>query len=221
MRLCLVTDRRRLGTALHASAREWPDLLLIQVKAAAVGGVDLIQVREPDLEAGELAALIRRLLAGVRNSPVRVVVNDRLDVALAVGAHGVHLREGSFGPAAAHRVAADFSCGCSVHDEAGVQRRPDSSYFIAGTVLPTISKAPGRYLGWQGLSAVVKAAAGTPVLGIGGLGLAEVPKLLEAGASGLAAIGAFIPSGSDDLADFVQKRAENLRLAFDSGRAVT
>ena len=88
MRLCLVTDRRRLGEALRASPREWSDLLLVQSDAAARGGVDLIQVREPDLEAAALALLVRRIVSAVRGSRTRIVVNDRLDVAVVAGAHG-------------------------------------------------------------------------------------------------------------------------------------
>jgi thiamine monophosphate synthase len=85
-------------------------------------------------------------------------------------------------------------------------------------VLPTVSKPRTDYLEWQGLSAVVTAAAGTPVLGIGGLDLPAVPELVAAGASGLAGIGAFIPPAGADLSEFVQKRVMALRFAFDSAR---
>ena len=221
MRLCLVTDRRRLGEALRASPREWSDLLLVQSDAAARGGVDLIQVREPDLEAAALALLVRRIVSAVRGSRTRIVVNDRLDVAVVAGAHGVQLRERSFGPADALRVAPGLLCGGSVHAVAGVLGRQGASFFIAGTVLETRSKAHVQGLGWAGLSDIVAAAGTTPVLGIGGLGLGDVPQLVQSGASGLAAIGAFIPTGPDDLADFVQTRVEDLRFAFDSACRVT
>ncbi len=221
MILCLVTDRRRLGATQGEPAGRWPELVIAQARGAAAGRVDLIQVREPDLEGGALAELVRGVLTAVRGTKTRVIVNDRLDVALATGAHGVHLREGSVDVSAVRRLAPALCCGASVHDVEGVRRRAGASYLIAGTVLRTVSKAPDRLLGWEGLAAVSAAAASTPVLGIGGLGVGEMAALVASGAAGLAAIGAFIPSGPDDLSAFVQKRAENLRLAFDSAPGVT
>jgi thiamine monophosphate synthase len=87
---------------------------------------------------------------------------------------------------------------------------------IAGTVLPTASKPSVDYLGKAGLEAIVKAAAHQPVLGIGGLDIPSMRLLAESGAAGMAAVGAFIPSAGDDITEFVQKRVEGLRLAFDS-----
>ena len=109
MILCLVTDRRRF-------VRPIPDLL-DQVRLAVHAGVDLIQVRERDLEAASLADLVSSILAVTRGSRTRVVVNDRLDVAIATGADGVHLRHDSIAVAAARTLApSPFLVGRSVHD---------------------------------------------------------------------------------------------------------
>lgn len=221
MMLCLVTDRRRLAAVFRAADEGRGDLLVAQVAGAVAGGVDIIQIREPDLSASALAALVRRILTEVPESRRRLVVNDRLDVALAVGAGGVHLRERSFGVAAARRMLPAASLvGASVHDPEGAHIRRAADYLIAGTVLPTPSKTPDRLLGWEGLSRVVEAAGSCPVLGIGGLTLATIGPLAATGAVGAAAIGFFIPDQPHELQSFVKKQAELLRLAIDSTRRV-
>lgn len=221
MMLCLVTDRRRLGAAVGAPESAWVDLLVQQVRGAVAGGVDLVQVRERDLDAGPLVAIVRRLIAEAPGAAERIVVNDRLDVAMACGARGVHLRELSFGVDDVRRVAPALAIGASVHDRAGALRRRGATYLLAGTVLPTASKGPGRLLGWEGLSEVVGAARDCAVLGIGGLDLPQVSYLARTGAAGLAAVGAFIPPNQDDVGAFAQNCARNLRLAFDSALRVT
>jgi thiamine-phosphate diphosphorylase len=169
MMLCLVTDRRRLGAALGLESGAWTEALQVQVVAAAEAGIDLVQVREPDLEAGALVSLVRALAGSIRHTSTRLLVNDRLDVALAAGAAGVHLKEQSF-PVAAVRAATapGFVVGRSVHDAAGAERSGNADYLIAGTVLPTVSKPSATGLGWAGLSRVVTAAAGRPVLASAG-----------------------------------------------------
>jgi len=192
-----------------------------QVRGAVAGQVDFIHVRERDLEAGALLALVRRLAIEAPGSAERMLVNDRLDVAMAGGVRGVHLREASFGVGEVRLVSAACAIGASVHDVTGARRRRGATYLVAGTVRPTPSKAPDRYLGWEGLREVVRAAEGCPVLGIGGLDLPEVPDLARSGAAGLAGVGAFIPPNPCDVRSFVQNCARNLRLAFDSARRVT
>jgi len=221
MILCLVTDRRRLGTALGLAPGEWLDAVRAQVFAAASAGIDLVQVREPDLEAGVLASLVAVLMADTRHTTTRVLVNDRLDVALAAGASGVHLKEHSYSAAAARRLApAGFTIGRSVHRAAEVAGGM-ADFLIAGTVLPTVSKPAVHCLGWQGLADVVAAAVGTPVLAIGGIGLPSLPSVAASGAAGAAAIGAFIPEAGQGLSEFVQKRVMDLRLGFDSAHPVS
>jgi thiamine-phosphate pyrophosphorylase len=219
--LCLVTDRRRLGQAFGARPGEWAKLVVRQALAAARGGVDLICVRERDLEGADLMALVRDVVATARGYRARVVVNDRLDVALAAPADGVHLREASFGPADVSKLSASLLCGCSIHDPAGAVRRQGAAYFLAGAVLPTPSKTRRRHLGWEGLAAVTRAAGPVPVLGIGGLAEEHVPDLFRSGAAGLAAVGAFIPTEPKDLDTFVQERARNLRKRIDLARGVS
>jgi thiamine-phosphate pyrophosphorylase len=91
-------------------------------------------------------------------------------------------------------------------------------YLIAGTVFPTRSKRQlGNPLGAQGLAAIASSAGATPILAIGGVTHEHAAKVVRAGASGMAAIGAFIPSdGPDELAGAVEKAVQRLRLAFDT-----
>ena len=218
MILCLVTDRRRLGAALGIPHGDWIDALRQQARGAAAGGIDFIQVREPDLEAGCLADLVRAIVREVESTSTRILVNDRIDVALATGAAGVHLKEHSILPPEVRKIApARFVISCAVHDRAAVAARKSADLLIAGTVMPTASKRAVDYLNKDGLRRIVEAAAGQPVLGIGGLDLSSVPLLASAGAAGMAAIGAFIPSGSGgDIAEIVQKRVTAIRFALES-----
>jgi thiamine-phosphate pyrophosphorylase len=189
---CLVTDRRRLAGAgapfNHARAR-----LLNQLRDAVAAGVDLLQIRERDLETADLAALVSDAVAVTRGTSSRVVVNDRLDVALACGADGVHLRADSIAPADARRIVPPgFLIGRSVHAVADVSAAADCDYLIAGTVFPSPSKDDRTpLLGIAGLRAIARAAR-VPVLAIGGVTAARFDEILEAGAAGVAGIGLFL-----------------------------
>lgn len=189
---CFVTDRRRLF-ATHPNGPE--RALVEQAARLARAGVTLVQVREPDLEARALAGLIRAVLDAVAGTPTRVVVNDRLDVALAAGAHGVHLKTGSMRAADLRpHVPAGWLIGQSVHspDEVGLHERTSSvDYYIAGTVRPSVSK-PGAtsLLGWAGLADIAGSTT-RPVLGIGGLSIDHAAQVAASGAAGFAAIGLF------------------------------
>jgi thiamine-phosphate diphosphorylase len=226
MILCLVTDRRRLGAAIGARPSELLDILHEQVAAAAEVGIDLVQIRESDLDARVLTDLVRSLIARCRGSATRILVNDRLDVAIAAGAAGVHLKESSITPELARGLMSTSARAtvdkphlvtCAVHTPLTATARHSADLLIAGTVLPTVSKSPTDYLEWKGLQKVIGAAKGTPVLGIGGLDLRTIPLLAASGAAGLAAIGAFIPPpGNGELKEFVKKRVTDMRFAFDS-----
>jgi thiamine-phosphate diphosphorylase len=182
--ICLVTDRRRFDPPIEG--------LLAVVRRAIGAGVDLVQVRERDLEAAALADLVASILAAARGTPARVVVNDRLDVALACGADGVHLRADSIAVADARRIAPPgFLVGRSVHSIAEAQSARDADYLIAGAVYPTPSKPPSTaWLGVDGLRAIVRAVS-VPVLAIGGITPENSADVAAAGAAGVAAIGLF------------------------------
>lgn len=220
MKLCLVTDRRRLGSAVGAKPEAWLDVLSEQVVSAAQAGIDYVQIREPDLDARELTALVGSLMRAIGGSTTKLFVNDRVDVALAAGASGVHLKEQGILPQLVRRIVpAGFLISCSIHSAASIDARKEADLLIAGTVLPTASKRAPDYLEEEGLRSIVARAAGQPVLGIGGLDERSIPLLVSSGAAGMAAVGAFIPakgeSESKRLDQFVQKRVTALRFALD------
>ena len=205
MTLCLVTDRHRAP-------------VVEQCRDAVRAGIDMIQVRERDLEAAALSALVGDLVRLTRGTSTRVVVNERLDVAIACGADGVHLRGDSIAVGQARSIApAGFLVGRSVHqaDEA-VRAAPEADYLIAGTVFPTSSK-PGldTLLGLAGLAAIARAVA-VPVLAIGGVSMDRIGPVAGAGAAGVAAIGLFVARG-EQLAEVVREA----RRRFDGVRSAS
>jgi thiamine-phosphate pyrophosphorylase len=219
--LMMVTDRRRWGLAEPAAAER----LVALAGAAASAGVDIIQLRERDLEAADLLRLARRVLDAIRGTAARLVVNERTDVALTAGAHGVHLR-GDAVPAKRVRaiVPATFLIGRSVHsgeDAREVERAGGCDYLVCGTVFRTTSKPQARELiGLAGLAGVCRSTT-RPVLAIGGVTVASAREVALAGAAGIAAIGLFDTTSRDDtvhggrLAD-LSTVVHQLRAAFDA-----
>ena len=199
--VCLITDRRRFGPS-------WETALVERVRAAARAGVHLVQIRERDLDGGPLTRLVSSCVEAVHGTRTRVLVNDRLDVALAAGAHGVHLRADSF---AAPRVRAcapsPFLIGRSVPSVAAAVAATEAGavdYLIFGTVFETGSK-PGRAA--AGLTALASVAAATPlpVLAVGGVTVENARGAIRAGAAGIAAIGMFAEPDPDALPALVAK----------------
>jgi thiamine-phosphate diphosphorylase len=173
----------------------------VQIGFAVDAGIDVVQVRERDLDTGPLFHLVCDLVALARGSRTRIVVNDRLDVALAAGADGVHLREDSMPVAAVRRVApVDFVVGRSVHtpeDASRIGRAAD--YLYAGTVWASASKPAGHpLLGRAGLERLARLAQ-VPVIAIGGVTADRLDQVTQAGAAGAAAIGLFMrePASAD------------------------
>jgi thiamine-phosphate pyrophosphorylase len=208
--ICLVTDRRRLAPGAPvdlACAR-----VVVQARAAVHAAVDLIQVRERDLEARDLAGLVAAVKAIAQGTPTRVVVNDRLDVALACGADGVHLRADSIAVGAVRRIAPKaFLVGRSVHGLADVPGAAGADYLIAGTIFLSASKEQGHAtIGADGLRAIA-AASPVPVLAIGGVVEDRLDDIAAAGAAGIAAIGLFASLDSSSMKNLVDR----MRLRFD------
>lgn len=208
--LCMVTDRHRGGP-------EWRADIPRRVAAAARAGMDLVQVRERDLDGAALFTLVRDCVEAVAGTTARVVVNDRVDVALAAGAHGVHLRGDSFAAARVRTMSGPrFVIGRSVHsaEEAGaVAAQGGLDYLLFGTVFETGSKA-GRPA--AGVNRLGEAAAATsvPVLAIGGMTLETIEATAATGAAGIAAIGLFAGCPLEEMVSLTV----HARFAFDSQR---
>jgi thiamine-phosphate pyrophosphorylase len=193
----MITDRRRLGDGSEAA-------LIRRVAAAAQAGIHLIQIRERDMADGALLALVTQAVEAVRGTRTRILVNDRVDVAIAAGAHGVHLR-GDSAPARRVRAVAPspFLIGRSVHTREEVEHvaaEGDVDYLLFGTVFDTASKPNHQSAGLAGLSDAVSTATSVPVLAIGGMSLATVRQLPVTGCAGFAAIGQFADVPENDMA---------------------
>lgn len=184
LRLCYITDRRALE----------PRPLLPRIGEAAWAGVDLIQVREKDLETRPLVELVEGALAAARGTQTRIVVNDRLDVALVCGAHGAHVGGQSMPPQVVRaHVGKEFLVGVSCHslDEALAAESAGADYILLGPIFESPSKIQyGPPLGLGSLRAVT-ARVKVSVLALGGITLERVKLSLEAGAAGIAAIRLF------------------------------
>ncbi len=200
--LCYVTDRSALAPGSAAGAR---DALLGVIRRAFAAGVHRVQIREKDLPTLELLELAREAVAA-RAKSARLLLHDRLDVALAAGADGVHLGEQSLPVAALARwrnqgrAPADFLAGVSCHSLAAAleAERDGADYIFFGPVFATPSKAAwGPPQGVARLKEVCRRVR-IPVLAIGGVALENAGECLAAGASGLAAIRLF--QDSADLA---------------------
>jgi thiamine-phosphate pyrophosphorylase len=227
--VCLVTDRSRLPPPLDPTADPPAlDPLVARLVLAGEAGIDLLQIREPDLSAAQLIGVVRDVRARLGGSAARIVVNERVDAALAAEADGVHLKSDSIPTALVRRdVPAAFLVGRSVHtvDEARTAAAEGADYLIFGTVFPSGSKPRGhRTAGLEALAAVTQAVQ-VPVLAIGGISLNTVAAAAEAGAAGVAAIGLFFDAAGpmDDLRGRLIQTVAGLRRAFDrpGGPAVT
>jgi thiamine-phosphate pyrophosphorylase len=165
------------------------DSLDVAARAAA-DGVDMIQIRAKQLSARELSSLARAVLRVTSSS--RVLVNTRTDVALACGAHGVHLPAGAMAPDRIRPIApAGFLIGVSCHtiDELRTAEREGADFAVYGPVFPSVSKP----LTPLGIDAFRDAAASVrlPVYALGGVTAQNAPQCLEAGAAGVAGISLF------------------------------
>jgi thiamine-phosphate pyrophosphorylase len=200
--LCYVTDRP--GLALERPA-DRPSALVGKIEALLSAGIDWVQIREKDLSAKELAALTRRSLlhAATHSEPgrdgARILVNDRLDVALAERAGGVHLGEHGLPVTAARRLVerhaspTNFLVGVSCHslEAAKSAAAAGAAYLFFGPVFTTPSKAAfGAPQGLERLGEVCSAVS-IPVLAIGGITLENAAACFAAGARGFAAIRLF------------------------------
>ena len=219
---CYVTDRASLGAC---GSREIPPELReivspddplaplqASIAAAAAAGVHWIQLREKDLPANEIARLTRAALSGRRlakseaansaPSQPRIFVNDRLDVAIAERAGGVHLGEHALPVAEAQRLLqslpdenrpADFLTGASCHSLRSAQAAADAGadYIFFGPVFPTpLKRVYGPAQGLRLLAEICRAVR-IPVLAIGGINAQNAAACVAAGAAGVAAIRLF------------------------------
>ncbi|MGI9149502.1 MAG: thiamine phosphate synthase [Chloroflexota bacterium] len=202
----------RFQLHLVTEPRRSPGELLHAVALALDGGADWVQLRDKSASAASLYDQATGLLRVAQQHAARLAVNDRLDVALAIGADGVHLAGQSLPVAeAVHLGGGQILVGRSVHGlaEAREAAAAGVDYLTFGHVFPTTSHPGLPPHGLAQLAAIVKAVE-APVLAIGGITVANVDDVLRTGCAGIAVISAILSDPDPGRA------AGRLRLALDA-----
>jgi thiamine-phosphate pyrophosphorylase len=183
------------------------------VEAAIAGGVTMVQLREKEASSREFYETALEVQAVTRRHKVPLVIDDRLDIALAVGAEGLHIGQSDLPLPAARRLAGkDMFIGVSAStvEEALEAERNGADYLGAGAVYPTGTKADaGEAIGLERFGEIC-AAVKIPVAGIGGVNAENAGAVMKAGAAGIAVISAIL-SQSD-----IQTAARELRTILDT-----
>jgi thiamine-phosphate pyrophosphorylase len=183
--LYVITDRQQTG------GRPLPAV----IEAALRGGARAFQLREKDLAPRELLPLAQEMRQLTQAYSARLLINDRIDVALAVDADGVHLTTSSLPVSVARRLLGpERLLGVSTHSLAEAQAAAEggADFVVFGPVFFTPSKAPyGQPVGLEALR-VVCAAVTLPILAIGGIKQANLDQVVAAGADGIAVISAIV-----------------------------
>lgn len=164
--------------------------LLDCVREALEGGVTLVQYRAKTAASAEMYDEALQLKALCDSFNVPLIINDRLDIAMAVGAAGVHLGQDDLPCAVARRILGeDYIIGVSAHNpaEAKAALQSGADYLGCGAVFGTATKADVKKLGTDGLAAICK-AKGLPVVGIGGVTADNYREVRAAGADGAAIV---------------------------------
>lgn len=201
-RLYLITDR-------HVAAKP----VFEAVRLALEGGVRAVQLREKDLPVRELLALAQELRGLTQEYGARLLINDRVDVAVAVGADGVHLGHRSIPVAAARRAAGrELLIGASTHSLAEAKAAADegADFITFGPIYDTPSKA--GLIASVGIAALKDVAdeVRIPVFALGGMKIGNIKPAFEAGAYGVAMISAIL--GADDIAGAAARTVEAVHI---------
>ena len=183
--LYLFTDRHQTGSR---------DILEVLGQAAAAGA-PAIQLREKGLDSGEMYRLAETLLAMTRRTGAALLINDRADVAMALGADGVHLTRKSLPPRDVRSlVGSRMLIGISCHGLEDVREAVDGGvdFVVLGPIYATRSKAPYGPPLAPGILREARRICPLPILAIGGIKTARVSEVVSAGADGVAAISAVL-----------------------------
>jgi len=182
---CYITDRRAAGGE---------EAVLRCIRRALMDGVEYIQIREKDMSARDLLALVRCALTLPNPRGTRILVNSRADIAMVAGAHGVHLPAGAIAPKILRAISpTGFQIGVSTHsiDELRAAETDGADFAVFGPIFPSLSK-PG-YGPVRGLALLAEAvrAVTIPVFALGGISHENAAECFVAGAAGVAGISMF------------------------------
>ena len=204
VRLCVITDR---ALSRGRGVQE-------VVSAAIRGGAQMIQFRDKELPDGEFYRVAADLRELTRKADVLLTIDDRVDVAMAVGADGVHLGGKDLPLAAARALTGpEMILGASARTEQGVRlaQRNGADYLGLGAMFPTGTKGDAVHVGPERLRQL-RPSIRIPVLAIGGITAENVEAVIRAGADGVAVIGAVV--GADDVASAAGRIAREIHRVF-------
>ncbi|HMJ08440.1 MAG TPA: thiamine phosphate synthase [Pyrinomonadaceae bacterium] len=192
-----ITDRALTGLS-HAE----------QVRRLADGGATLIQIRDKNATGADFYAAAKEAVAIARIAGARIIINDRVDIAMAVKADGVHLGQEDLPPTEARRILGDDAIiGFSTHDlkQLKAAARMPVDYIAFGPVFATSSKTePDAIVGTERLSEARKAIPDSVLVAIGGINDANIGEVFDAGADS-AAIISFILNDPSDITHRVRR----------------
>lgn len=183
------------------------------LRLALAGGVKLVQLREKDLPTREFVGLAREVRRLTSEAGALLIINDRIDIAMCVGADGVHLGQDDFPVGDARSLAPDMVIGASSHSVVEARRAcaDGASYVNIGPLFPTSTKEwRGEFLGWEGLGEIAGAVT-VPFTVMGGIKQEHIPRLVAAGARTIAVVTAV--TAADDPAHAAAELLRSIRKA--------
>jgi len=184
----LITDRKACA----------PRTLLDVVDEACGQGIKAVQLREKDVGGRALYKLAKQLRKVTKQYGTLLFINDRVDIALAVGADGIHCRENSLSPEVIKKLSNDLLIGSSVHSVKRAQKvkSEGADFLLFGPVFYTPSKdSYGQPQGIERLKEVIK-SVNIPVFAVGGINMEEAQACLDVGAEGIAGISSIMKSSA-------------------------
>ena len=203
--LCFVVDRANVKDGDVEEA----------VRQAVAGGVNLVQLREPEMGAGEMLELTRKLKAATRGRAL-LIVNDRIDVANAAEVDGVQIPEDGLPTRAARGLIGRYNViGRSVHDLTAAQAAIDdgADFALVGTIYKSTSHPDVKPAGIKLIEDITKESS-FPVLAIGGITTDKVEEVVKAGAAGVAVISAI--AKADDMKAAAEELSKALKEAWEA-----
>ncbi|MCX8030120.1 MAG: thiamine phosphate synthase [Thermodesulfovibrionales bacterium] len=204
-KLYLITDRKLFFTE---------NAFLYSIERALKAGVTAIQLREKDLPIRDYLRLAYQIKSITEYYRAKLFINDRVDVALSVGASGVHLAQTSIPPHAVRKIVKkNMLIGVSTHslDEAKIAQTESADFITFGPIFKTPSKL--KYGDPVGLNSLkeVRQFITIPILAIGGIDLTNINEVLSAGANGVAVIRSILSAENieDTVSKFIYRLEKN------------
>lgn len=176
------------GTLTDENFAKRKTKIIETLKAAIIAGISMFQIREKQLSAKSLLTLTREAVKIAEGSPMRIIVNDRSDIAVAAGAAGVQLTETSLAADAVRRSFPGLLIGVSTHSAESIimAARAGADFALFGPVFETPGKSNSQ--GLDRLRQACDAVAGFPIVAIGGIDRSNIRQICKAGARGFASI---------------------------------